>query len=64
MPKLARIVIYPVKSLDGQDVSAATILPSGAIENDRRFAIVDEDGFVVHGKRTPAVHTIRKARSR
>jgi uncharacterized protein len=61
LPHLARITIYPVKSLDGVDVSEARILPGGALENDRRFAIVDGDGRYVNGKRTGKVHLIRSS---
>ncbi len=59
MPQLARITIYPVKSLDGLTVVKARILASGAIEHDRRYAIVDADGRIMNGKRTPLVHAIR-----
>lgn len=59
MAHLARITIYPVKSLDGMDVPEANVLPPGELEHDRRFAIVDEEGWAVHGKRTPLVHVIR-----
>ncbi len=59
MPYLTRITIYPIKSLDGVDVSSARILPSGAIEHDRRFALVDAEGRGVIGKRTARVHPIR-----
>ncbi|MGE3637898.1 MAG: MOSC domain-containing protein [Pirellulales bacterium] len=57
--KLRRITIYPIKSLDGVEVGAACVLPSGALENDRRFALVDAEGKCVNGKRTPAIHAIR-----
>jgi uncharacterized protein YcbX len=57
--RLQRITIYPIKSLDGVDVTAATVLPSGALAGDRRFALVDSDGRFVNGKRTPAIHAIR-----
>jgi uncharacterized protein YcbX len=58
---LARITIYPIKSLDGVAVESVAVLPNGALENDRRFALVDADGHYVHGKRTAAVHCIRAA---
>jgi uncharacterized protein YcbX/GNAT superfamily N-acetyltransferase len=58
---LARIVVFPVKSLDGVDVSLARILPSGALEHDRRFAIVDSVGKPVNGKRDARIHRIRSA---
>lgn len=59
MPKLCRITVFPIKSLDGYEVDEAKVLPSGALENDRRWAIVDPQGRVINGKRTPAVHPIR-----
>jgi uncharacterized protein YcbX len=56
---LSRITIFPIKSLDGVDVEGAAVLATGALENDRRFALVDADGKYVNGKRTAAVHHIR-----
>jgi uncharacterized protein YcbX len=56
---LDRITIYPIKSLNGVDVESVTVLPNGALENDRRFALVDADGRCVNGKRTPAIHRVR-----
>jgi uncharacterized protein YcbX len=48
MPTLDRITIFPVKSLDGVDVEGATVLPSGAVEHDRRWRLVDAQGGVVN----------------
>ena len=59
MPVLNAIWIYPIKSLDGVSVSDARVLPSGALEGDREFAIVDGAGQFVNGKRTPRVHQLR-----
>jgi uncharacterized protein YcbX len=59
MAQLSRISIYPVKSLDGVTVDAARALPSGALENDRRFALVDSQGQFMNGKRTPRMHLLR-----
>jgi uncharacterized protein YcbX len=59
MPTLDRITIYPVKSLDGVDVVECGVLPSGALENDRRWRLVDLDGRVVNAKRTARFHAIR-----
>lgn len=56
---LDRITIYPVKSLDGVVVDACDVLPCGALENDRRWRLVDRDGRVVNAKRTSRVHRIR-----
>ncbi|MCX7413572.1 MAG: MOSC N-terminal beta barrel domain-containing protein [Planctomycetia bacterium] len=59
MPTLDLITLYPVKSLDGLAVPAARVLPSGALENDRRWRLVDMEGRVVNAKRTPLFHAIR-----
>lgn len=57
-PRLARILIYPIKSLPPVEVAKATILASGAIEHDRQFAICDDAGLVVDAKRAPAIHQL------
>lgn len=59
MPRIAHILIYPIKSLDPVSVSAARILPGGALEHDRRFALVDNEGAPLTAKRTPLVHQLR-----
>ena len=59
MPTLDRITIYPVKSLDGLDVAEARVLPSGGLENDRRWQLTDFEGRVLNAKRTPLFHAIR-----
>jgi uncharacterized protein YcbX len=59
MPTLDRITIHPVKSLDGVAVAEARVLPSGGLENDRRWQLVDMEGRVVNAKRTPLLHAIR-----
>ncbi|MBD2448074.1 MOSC N-terminal beta barrel domain-containing protein [Nostoc sp. FACHB-152] len=59
MPHLAKIIIYPIKSLDGVEVTPAKILSSGALECDREFAIVDEQGKFVNGKRHAKIHLLR-----
>ncbi len=51
--------IYPIKSFDGTAVDEARLLPSGALEHDRQFALFDADGKVVNGKRTPQMHRLR-----
>jgi len=59
MPTLDRISIFPVKSLDGVDVDACGVLESGALENDRRWRLVDMDGRVMNAKRSPVFHAVR-----
>ncbi|NET60747.1 MAG: hypothetical protein F6K47_32820, partial [Symploca sp. SIO2E6] len=59
MPYISQILIYPIKSLDGIAVTRAKFLKSGALEHDRQFAMVDEQGKFVNGKRNPKVHLLR-----
>jgi hypothetical protein len=59
MPRLARILVYPIKSFDGTAVDEVRVLPSGALEHDRRFALFDAEGQVVNGKRTSDMHQLR-----
>lgn len=59
MPYLSRIILYPIKSLDGIAVQQAMVLDSGALQGDREYAIVDYQGKFVNGKRTAAVHKLR-----
>ncbi len=59
MATLARIHIHPFKSLDPQSVTQAILLPSGGLEHDRRFALVDQHGDVINGKRLSAIHGLR-----
>lgn len=56
--RLVRIDLFPIKSFDPVSVEAARVLPSGALDGDRRFAVFDERGKVVNGKRTPLVHSL------
>ena len=61
MPYLAQIFIYPIKSLDGVAVTQARVSESGTLQYDREFAIVDEQGRFVNGKRNPKVHLLRSS---
>lgn len=59
MPRLSRITVFPIKSLDGVSVEACDVLPVGALQNDRRWVMVDEQGKCLNGKRSAKVHAIR-----
>ncbi|MEI9997930.1 MAG: MOSC N-terminal beta barrel domain-containing protein [Verrucomicrobiota bacterium] len=56
---LERILVYPIKSLDGVCVQEARVTPGGILEFDRVHAIVDAAGAYVNGKRTPQVQLLR-----
>jgi uncharacterized protein len=58
-PRLARIQIHPIKSLDPVEVQPATIGPAGCLQLDRAWAIYSLDGRLVNATRVPALHLIR-----
>ncbi|WP_435346486.1 MOSC domain-containing protein [Haloarchaeobius sp. HRN-SO-5] len=58
MPSVARLRVYPVKSLDPVDVDTVQV-NAGALRHDREYAIVDGDREFVTGKREPALHRVR-----
>lgn len=58
-PHLTAIYIYPIKSLDPVALTQATLLNTGAIKHDREFALVDEQGRFVNGKRHAKIHQLR-----
>jgi uncharacterized protein len=58
-PYLARIDIFPIKSLDGMTVERATVLNGGALQGDRTYALFDSQGRLIHGKRYAAIHRLR-----
>jgi uncharacterized protein len=53
------ISLYPIKSLDGVAVPAARILAGGTLEHDREFALFDDQGKWINGKRDSRIHRIR-----
>jgi uncharacterized protein len=59
MGTIDRLEIFPIKSLDGCPVDRATITSGGALEFDRRWALVDTQGNFVNAKRYTQIHTIR-----
>jgi uncharacterized protein len=58
-PTIDRITIFPIKSLDGLRVEKARVLASGALANDRRWSLVDEQGGFVNAKRFDSIQAIR-----
>ena len=58
-PYVAKLLIYPVKSLDGLDCDRVTVLESGALKGDRTWAIFDLKGNFVNGKRNQKIHRLR-----
>ncbi|MCS7014896.1 MAG: MOSC N-terminal beta barrel domain-containing protein [Gemmatales bacterium] len=64
MPVLSRIAIFPIKSLDALECEEVSLLPTGPLTGDRRYALFDEKGRYVNGKRQAAVHRLRVEYSR
>jgi uncharacterized protein YcbX len=60
-PRLARIRIHPIKSLDPIEVRETRIGPNGGLQHDRAWALFSLDGRWVNAKRTAAMHLIRAA---
>jgi len=58
-PQLTRIAVHPIKSLEPVERERAEIVANGGLEHDREYAMLDEDGEYVNGKRTADVHRIR-----
>ena len=58
-PRLVRIQIHPIKSLDPVQVQGATIGPAGSLKFDRNWAVHTLDGRLVNATRVPAMHRIR-----
>jgi len=56
---VSRILVHPIKSLDGVEVAAARITPGGSLEHDRAYAILDAEGKFVNGKRHARIHALR-----
>ncbi len=58
-PYVARLFVYPIKSLDPVAVDRVTILESGALKGDRTWAIFDRADNFVNGKRHQKIHALR-----
>ncbi len=58
-PRLGRIQIHPIKSLDPVEVETAIIGPAGSLQFDRIWAIYSLDGRLINATRVPTLHLIR-----
>ena len=59
IPSVSRLFIHPIKSLDRVGMETITILKGGSLSRDREFAIFDQSGHFVNGKRNEKVHALR-----
>jgi uncharacterized protein YcbX len=58
-PCVARIDLYPLKAFDTVAVETAVVLPTGALQDDRRWAFLDAQDRFVNGKLFAETHRIR-----
>jgi uncharacterized protein YcbX len=58
-PRLARIQIHPIKSLDPVEVQTATIGSAGSLRFDRAWAVYTLDGRLVNATWMSAMHRVR-----
>jgi len=58
MSSVARLTVYPVKGLDGQDLTAATVREGGTLEHDREFALLGPDGETFNAKQSDRFHRL------
>ncbi|EKQ71081.1 putative Fe-S protein [Leptolyngbyaceae cyanobacterium JSC-12] len=59
IPSVSKLFIYPIKSLDRVSIEKIPVLRSGALKGDREFAVFDQSGHFVNGKRNEKVHALR-----
>lgn len=57
-PRLVRIRIFPIKSLDPVEVESIGIYPHGKLEHDRSFALFEGNGDIIKAKKSPEVHQL------
>lgn len=58
MAVIGELRVHPIKALDPVSLEKVRVLPSGALEHDRRWALFDERGQFVNGKNRVAIHSI------
>ena len=61
MASISRLTVYPVKGLDGVSIDSSEFTAGGTLAMDRSYALFDDDGNVLNGKRTAKVHHLRTA---
>jgi len=59
MPRIHKITVYPIKSLDGTEVAESRITPGGALAYDRAWALYNEAGKTINAKKYPQIQQIR-----
>ena len=58
-PYVAKLFLYPIKSLDRVNCDRVTVLESGALKGDRTWAFFDAKDKFVNAKRYQQIHALR-----
>jgi len=58
IPRLARIRVHPVKSLESVEVDSARLFTHGMLEHDRSFAVFEGNGEIIKAKSNPELHRL------
>ena len=56
VPLISKITVYPLKSFDGIDLEFSSVLDSGALEHDRKLALIDSNGKYYNAKKYSDIH--------
>lgn len=59
MPRIHKITLYPIKSLDGVIVEECRLSRSGTLLMDRAFTLRNREGRTVNAKKYPAIQKLR-----
>ncbi len=59
MPTISKLIVYPIKSIDGVEVDRSQVRPGGSLNYDREFAMFNAEGRTINGKKYPALHQVR-----
>jgi uncharacterized protein YcbX len=60
IPRLARIQVHPIKSLDPVEVQTAAIIgQAGSLQFDRAWAVYALDGRLLNARHEPTMHLVR-----
>lgn len=57
-PRIEKLRVYPIKSLDGISLDSIDVRSNGTLARDREFALFDADGEILNAKRDDRLHAI------
>jgi len=56
---LSKIFVYPIKALPGVEMDSVSITEGGALQYDRRWALVNDKGRLINGKNNKRIFLLR-----